>query len=238
MAAIDVFAFVRDQRHSRPRALLAAVVLVGTSGCVHLEQTIQIKPNGAARFTYHYSVAEDTLETIAAGHRTIEGWQGGQPGPGLTDLNWLFNAAAAERHFAGHGIKLKRHRTYTKGGRRHVELALSATDVGRALDSGKFGEFSLTRTETGEFRFHAHLVAEPEPQELTPEQLNRLRALCDDLWLSFSVEVPTRILETTATRVDGKRATWVFDPAQSADFLVQTPVIGLSFSSEGLDWKQ
>ena len=235
---LGVPASARTRTRQGVRAVVAALVIHLCAGCVHLEQEILIDSDATAIFTYHYSVAADTFETVAAGRRVIEAWQGRQPRPEITDLNWFFNGTAAEQYFSGPGLKLERYRAYTKGGRRHVELEIAADDVRRALESGRFGEFALTQTDEGDFLFRADLVSEPEGAPLTPEQLDRLRALCDDLWLKLRVKVPTRIRETTATRSRRRSATWIFDSARNADFLERAPVIELSFSGKGLDWQQ
>ena len=217
---------------------IGVLLAVLASGCVHLEQRVEIESDGTARVFYHYSVAEDAFETLQTAQRVVEHWQGRPPPASDGQLNWFFSRDQAASHFSGNGLRLASFRDYTKVGRKHVELSVVAEDIFKALSSGKFGLFSLSRTEDGNWRLLADLATDPGPHELTEEQLTHLRALCDDLWLCLEVTAPTHILESTASEVRGSRAKWVFDPGNDESFLKQTPRIELVFSGKRLDWEE
>ena len=222
---------------ARLRAAGAGVVLLLVGhGCVRLEQQIAIRGDGSATFTYHYSVADETRTTLTAGRREIERWQGRKPGPGEEDLNWVFSKDAAFRHFTGKGVRLETYRAYAKDGRHHVEVVISAENAHRALQTRKFGAFSLSRTSEGHILFQDDIVRDIDPAPLNPEQLARVRQLCDGLWLRFALRVPGKILSSTAGESGRGRATWVLDPQNDPQILVDIPRIMLRFESENATW--
>ena len=211
------------------RAAVVALVLAG-HGCVHLTQTIVIRPNGSGTVTYRYSVAEEHLANLATGRRVIEQWQGAAPGAGVLRLNWILNEAAAERHFSGEGVKLKHYRIRSRNGRRVVDVVVYLADAAEALRSARFGDFDLSSLEAGITRLRATIAGTAEQPAVSPAQLAELRALCAGLRLVLKVQVPGKIVETTAHTVEGTTATWIFDAAGDPGFLAETPVIDLAFA--------
>lgn len=214
-----------------------AMVLCLCGGCLHLDQAIILHKDGSGRMLFHYSVPEDTVTTLAAGQRIIEQWQGRNPGPEATDLQWFFSKPAVTRQFTSRGTSLKEYRVYNKGGRRHVQIEVAAANAWTALESGRFGDFQVTRTPEGDVVIRADLPEDPSAEPPGPKELERLRALCEGLSMTLTIEAPTEVLDATAPGGGGgRKATWVFDPAVDESFLSRMPVIELKLSGKGLDW--
>jgi len=95
-------------------------------GCIHLEQRIQINPNGSGVVTYEYSVAEETFGTVAAGRMAIGGWQD----PPVAGLNWFASERAVNEYSAGDEFEVQQYRTTRQGARRHVRIVVLAGDRG------------------------------------------------------------------------------------------------------------
>ncbi|OGV72080.1 MAG: hypothetical protein A3K19_08315 [Lentisphaerae bacterium RIFOXYB12_FULL_65_16] len=228
----------RARTNWRPILLCAAMALglLLNAGCLYLDQAIVLREDGSCTVTYRYSVPEDAVPNLATAQRVIEQWQGRNPGPDSNDLQWCFSRPAVSRHFAGRGLTLKGHRIYEKDGRRYAEITVNADNAWAALESGKFGPFQLSRTAEGDYRLRADIPEDPAAKPPTPEQRDKLRALCEGLSLTLTLETPTKIISTSSTAASGKKATWVFDPRVDDTFLAKTPVIDLTFSGKDLNW--
>ena len=232
--------FLHKRRAGLGAGTRLALVLVTTlaPGCLHLRQQLQIHRDGSLTASYEYSVPAATLPTLRRGRGIIETWQGLAPGADLSRLNWILNREAVARHFSGFGIELNTYRSYEKKGRHYVEINVRAAAAREALRSGRFGAFSLQRTESGDVLFSADVIRTPAAREPRPEELARLRELCDGLRLRLDVRVPTEILASTATETSAQEHSWVFDPQVDPEILVRTPPIRLLFRGTGLDWMQ
>ncbi len=214
--------------------LPAAVLCV--TGCVHLEQGIELRKDGSATFTYRYSVATDVYELVETGQHVLENWQGRSAVDDPMLLNWFFSEARAREHFSGPGLRIETCRTFDEGGRRQFELVATAADARHALGSGKFGLFTLRRERSGAFRFAADMVSSDDVRDVNPEELARLQQLCDDMKLVLKLTVPTKLLDSTATRASKREASWVFEPARDGAFLARPPTISATFSGRSLGW--
>jgi hypothetical protein len=198
------------------------------SGCIHLEQRVKINSDGSGVVTYDYSVAEETFGTVATGRMAIGEWQK-RPQAGL---NWFTNERAVNRFFAGKKLEVQYYRMFRKGGRRHVRVIVLAPDLRAALATGKLGDFRLDQTADGNGRFRRLPPAKPQAKKLSEEDVARLRALCDDLWLRLVVETPTDVLSATSTDRKGKQITWAFDPGSDDSFLRKRPEIEVVYKGK------
>lgn len=202
-----------------------ASLLLG--GCIHLEQRIQINPNGSGVITYDYSVAEETFGTVASGRMAIGSWQN----PPVAGLDWFASERAVNEYFAGDQFEVQHYRISRKGGRRQVRIIVLAKDIQAALATGKIGDFRLDQTPEGNWRFHSAAPAKPA-KKLTDEELDKLRALCDDLWLRLVVATPYPIVEATTKDKEETQATWLFDPAADDSFLRERPRIEVTYQGK------
>lgn len=195
-------------------------------GCIHLDQRIQINPNGSGVVTYEYSVAEDAFGALAAGRLAIGSWQS----PPAGGLPWFASERAARSHFAAPEFEVQFYRASRRDGRRVVRLVVLAHDLRSALAGGRLGDFRLERTPEGNWRFASappvRAAAAAPPSE---EEVARLRALCDDLWLRLTVDTAGPVLDTTAPERGERRAVWVFDPGVDDSFLRERPRLEVVF---------
>jgi hypothetical protein len=212
--------------HFRSTFLLLPCLLA--AGCIHLEQRIQINPNGSGVVTYEYSVAEDTFGTLAAGQMAIGSWQS----PAAGGLAWFASERAVSEYFADSGFQVQLYRASRREGRREVRIVILANDLQRALETGKLGDFRLERTPEGNWRFGGKPPAAATMKKPSEEEVARLRALCDDLWLRLEVTTPAPILTTTAKERRERQAVWLFDPGTDDSFLRERPRIEVVYQGE------
>ena len=215
-------------------ALAAALLL--TAGCVEFDQTIVIDKSGSAVISLSYTFDETLMATFASAQRVLEGWQTGQPVAAQDPLFWLTNEELAKSYFSGNGITLQKYRNQVNQGRRLVHVVCNATDIRKALATGKFGRFAIVRNEYGNYLFSADLGAAGEGAELPEEQVKRLRTLCRGLKLGLAVQTPTNILATSGEKAADNVVLWRFDLERDDTFLRKLPPIRVVFRNRDLDW--
>lgn len=199
-------------------------------GCIHLEQTIRLRRDGSAVISYHYSVAEETMAALANGRRAITARQQGGNRAG-SELEWFTNEAAVRKHFSGNGLGVTRYRTYRRSGRLHVEMEVEARDAVRAFNAGCFGALSLRAGPEGTVEFASTLPGTEPPKE--PE---RLRSLCDDLWLRLTVITPGDLVAASGKQRGKRTAVWTFDPGTDREALSRPFVIMARFRTDAPAW--
>ena len=222
------------------RFTVALTVMVGllAGGCLEFEETITIRNGGGATIKLEYSLEEALAGTWATAQGQIEEWQDNPPVADPRKLDWILNENLARKYFHGNGIALERYNTTVKNGRRQVLLVCSLTEINEGLATGKFGDFTLTRRSNGDYIFKADLPESGEATPVTAERKEKLQALCRGLQIKITVQVPGKILETTAPAREEKSAVWTFDAAKDSGFLLRTPQISLTFSGQDLTLSQ
>ncbi len=71
--------------------------------------------------------------------------------------------------------------------------------------------------------------------EMDPEMLNQMAAMFAGMRIANQFVVPTEIIETNATEVDGRSAAWIYDIENDPAILTQLQDFNMRvvFSSEG-----
>ncbi len=209
----------------------AVAALALAAGCVEFEEAFVIRADGGGAVTLHYSVDEQLLAAQADAQRVAEGAQAGAKVTSPAEqLNWILNEERARAWFTEEGVRLQRYTAASRNGRRTVTIECTVENFPKALASGKFGAFSIVKTEKGPFRLHADL---PQGAPVTdPAQLERLKALTKGMRLQFSVQAPGKILTAPGAEVAGRTARWVFDPAKNDACLKNPPAIDLTYDEK------
>ena len=207
-----------------------AVVLL-TAGCIHLEQTLMLNGDGSLMVRYHYSIAEESSGLMTAGRHVVEQWQGKVT---TAKAEWFTSEAAVRRHFAKPGVRLQQFRSFSEGGRRHIEILVFAEDGPGAINRGVFGAFCCERGPDKTVLLKAELPNVPEILAEADDQA--MEALCDDLYLRLEFKVPGRITTSTAPKSARRSATWEFDPTADTDFLRRMPQISCRFPASRFSW--
>ena len=93
----------------------------------------------------------------------------GQAAPVPARYRWFFNEALAKETFSGEGIRLREWTTWAKDGRRHVRIVCDLQNMAKGLATGKFGDFTYMKLESGEYLLRAELP--PPPEGAKPPEL-------------------------------------------------------------------
>ena len=199
------------------------------AGCVELEQVMVIRADGGGAITLHYLIDSQLLAAQASAQKAVEGMQTGEVPADKTaeQLKWILNEEKARAYFSDDNIRLQRYSSVMNSGKQSVTIECTMDNVSKALTTGKFGTFSLIKTEAGPYRLHADL---PQGGEVSdPAKLERLRALTKGLKLQFAVQVPGKILTAPGAEIAGRTARWTFNPAQNDACLKTPPAIDLTY---------
>ena len=191
-----------------------------------------IRGDGGGAITLRYLVDEQLVAAQASAQKAITGMQTGEIPADKTaeQLNWILNEERARAYFPDDNIRLQRYSSVLRAGKQSVTIECTMDSVSKALASGKFGAFSLVKTESGPYRLHADLPLGGEVSD--PVKLERLRALTKGLKLQFIVQVPGKILTAPGAEIAARTARWTFNPAQNDACLKTPPAIDLTYSEK------
>ncbi|MGE3173650.1 MAG: hypothetical protein AB7O97_13585 [Planctomycetota bacterium] len=132
----------RLRRAPRSRALaLALTATLALSGCLEVEQTVTIAPNGGGTIDVVLRMSEATLADV---QRAAAANQGGAP----ADPGALFAEASVRRELESAGLELKAHAATRKDGARTVTLQAgfdAPATLRRSPLSGSAAEWEFTR---------------------------------------------------------------------------------------------
>ena len=221
-----------------PAAWLAALAGLAFAGCVELEQTLRLQPDGSLTFSLHYTVPEDALPQLAAAQQAIEGWQGGDAKTPPDSLQWIFNRKLATAFFSRDGLELTRYDQAIRDGRAVVDIAGRATDGMAALRSGRLGPLTIAPDAVGNVVLRMALAADDGVAARNePQRAAELQQLCKGLKLVLVISCPTDVVDSSGERVNSRESRWVFDADKTPDFLLKTPVIQLAFKPTDA-WKE
>ena len=196
-----------------------------------LFRSFVLNGDGSLLVRYQYSFAEENAELLGAANRIVERWQ---DLPWRQAPRWFADEAAVRTHFSAPGVRLQGFESSAAGGRRHVAFSVFAERGAAAINAGVFGAFRLERLPDGALELSAEM---PEvPADAAPPAPALTEALCDDLHLRLTMQVPTPITQTTAPRTDRRTAIWDFDPAKDTAFLAGLPRIACAFEARHLEW--
>lgn len=110
-----------DQEDMRRRTVVVALAGILSSGCLEMEQTVTIAPDGGGRQVVKMAMSESTLAEV---QRSAQAAQlGGTPDPAA-----VFDKDAVGRELREAGMTLVSHAAKRGAGRRTVELEASFAD--------------------------------------------------------------------------------------------------------------
>jgi hypothetical protein len=193
------------------------------AGCIQVDQTLTLEADGSGTLAIRYGMAEETLAQLRAMEQ-----MSAQGGDGLsmeqkTPFDFDPEQVRAELEAdKPAGVELTSLSSEVVNGWKFIDLELAFDDV-RALkrtDLFKDSRLAITPTRDGNFRVtqrggSTDLSGDAAGRQLMPQ----MTAMLAGFRIAQTIVVPGEIIETNATRVDGRRASWVFDIAQDPNVM-------------------
>jgi hypothetical protein len=220
--------------------LVVGVLLLALAGCIRVDQTLTLNADGSGTLAMRYGMSEQTIAQLKAMEQL--GAQGGQ-GPGMAqEQPFEFEPAEVRKAFEADkpaGVELTALSSEVVDGWKYIDLTVTFDDV-RALKRTELFEDSklaIERVGGGNYRLTQRGAGDVSAPGASEQQLmQQMSAMLTGFRIAQTLVVPGDIVDTNATAVDGRRATWVFDIAQDPDVintLAQTD-LELVFAGDGV----
>jgi len=220
-------------------AVFAAVLLL--SGCIKVDQTLTIEPNGSGTLDMEYGMSEQTVAQLEAMKQMSEGMS--QEGVEVESKSSLeFDEEEIRNDFADknlQGVKLLDVSSESRDGWKYmkVKLAFDNLDALKKTEFFEDSDLTLTKNADGNYVLAQKLGSEemgmPGPEASTgagtsegsaaaggeasgapdmgAQMMQGMAAMFAGLRIAMTVVVPGEIIESNATQVEGNRASWVYD---------------------------
>ena len=203
--------------------MLALVVTFGT-GCIEMTHELEIQGDASAVYRLNYAITEQAINQFRAMftlRRDLALAEGVTPDPDPAPLIMTFldpSVSSIREHlqrWEENGIAIRTLRENTRSLWRDFTIVLDIEDISRLPDIPFFAQqgFSLQTDSNGQYVFsRPALVTEADsiPPAFSNQELEQIRPFLDGFNTQVRIEVPGRILSTTAGRTSMQTAIWEF----------------------------
>ncbi|MFO7820790.1 MAG: hypothetical protein R6V56_01835 [Lentisphaeria bacterium] len=216
-------------RNATPLIPVLIALLSLTAGCIHLEQSIEVKKDGAVVTSLHYSLPKEYFEACKMARSQVDELQGLPPA--LTPF-WPWNRVAVEEYIEQSESTLLEYKKLTEGGRKHVFLIYK----GKHSDAENAGIQDVVPVDIHKGLQKGFRVVKVPLQEnltgsteLSTQEEEKLKVLSAGMRLSFSITVPGKIISTSGNIENSNTATWEFDLERNPSLIKSLPEIKLTY---------
>ena len=223
------------------------------AGCVKVDQTITLDKDGSGTLEMRYGMSEQTIAQLEAMQQMSQG-MGEEGAAGAEDESpFEFDEEQVRRDFEAdkpEGVELVALSSENVGGWKYINMTLKFDDL-EALKRTEFfedsnlslvrdgdGNYVLTQTSgddaVGDMGDMGDMGGDGE--EMQAQMMQQMSAMFAGLRIVTSVVVPTKIIDTNATEVEGDKASWVFDIDEDPAVLskLDNTKMRVVFAGEGL----
>jgi len=226
---------------------MAAVLAIAVSGCIKVEQKLTLEKDGSGTLHIRYGMSEQAIAQIEAMEQMSQA-MGEQDGLGMDDdtpFNFDFDERQVQEDFAAQnldGLDLRSVKSETLDGWRYMDLEISFKSLSALSKTDYFedNELRLTKDAEGQYVLTQYsgdedIVPDGDPAE-QQQMMQQMAAMFAGMRLANHIIVPTDIIETNATELDGNQASWVFDVEDDPMVLTKLENLRMRvvFSSEGI----
>lgn len=225
--------------------VLAATTLLALTGCVDVEQTLSLKPDGSGLFKVRYGMRADELKRMEELSKMAAEIEGITPEE-ASDSPFDFNEEDIRNDFAEYrpeDVKLEAVQITETNGWKYVNLDISFKRLEGLLKTDFVSDESITLTRSGTDTYtfrHAPPVEKASETKLEGMDAGAINDLMAGMMKGFRavlrVEVPGTVQETNADTHDTTSATWSYDLEKDTNALrrAQTQEMTLTFSGKDL----
>ncbi len=213
----------------RSFVVLAAVLVL--SGCIKVDQTLNIESDGSGTLEMVYGMSEQTLAQIEAMKQMAASMEEeGVAEKAQTDSPLDFDPEKIRQEFAAKnlkGIELTEVASEVREGWNFMRIKTRFENLA-ALQQVDFIEdsgLSITQDANGNHVLTQKLGSDEMGSEGAPEMdeqmMQGMAAMFAGMRIASTVVVPGKILESNATEVSGNQASWIYDVDQDPQALVR-----------------
>ncbi len=194
--------------HNRLIRIALFCLLITLTACVEMKQSISVHKSGRGEFSIFLSVPQNAYKDLVQNDPQLARFFDPQLGSA-----W-FNEAD--------GIKITKYRVHgLDDDRKYVNIEGMISDVEKALASGKLGAFRLQKD--GKKRRIQLALKAPEKSD------DSIRKLAKGVKLELAIEVPGKILKTSASKNRNGTVHWFFNADSDHEFLQSPPEIFVEY---------
>lgn len=232
------------------RVFCVLAIAFALTGCFKIDQTLTLNNDGSGVLEMRYGMSEQAIAQLEAMEKMAEA-MGEDDGEAMTmdadtPFDMSFDEAQVREEFEAKGldgVELLSATSETVDGWRYMQLIIRFDHLA-ALNQTEFLEdnpLSLTQNADGNYVLtqgdgHGDANGDDTDSELEAQMLQQMAAMFAGLRIASRVVVPTAIIDTDATEVDGRTAAWIYDIEENPSVLteLQNITMRVVFSGEGV----
>ena len=229
-------------------AALACATLVLAGGCVQIESSLSIEPNGSGRLHYVYGMSDQMLAQLDGMRslaRQLDDAQG-KPSGVATNQDLAtpspFEESAvrkALKAYESYGIALESLKFTRRNDWKFVDVVVSFKNVAALSRAPFLGDtvFELTQPAEGACRLTQKYLNGAEPLDITdPEIQKNVMPILAGLKVTVAVTTPGRILESNAQKRAEQTVMWEVDIDRNPEVIrnYQRDGLYVAFEAKGL----
>ena len=220
--------------------LLALAAFSLFCGCVKVDQTLTLNPDGTGTINLSYARSEESASTMQGFARAMMD----QSGPDMqTPLDFTDEELRQDfKEYEPYGVFLDSLKSEERDGWKYRHMVIRFRDLKGLAQTGFLSDrnISIARNAQGNYVFTQAASANGNiPEELSgddPQTAYMLAQLMEGFRAVIRVRTPGRILETNAPEKTDNSATWTFDLDKDPQALekVQKLSMKIVFDGKGL----
>jgi hypothetical protein len=236
----------------RFRWLVVAALALALTGCIKLDQTLTLEKDGSGTLDVRYGMSEQAIAQLEMMEQMSQSMGEGD-GAGIemdadTPFDFDFDEAQVREDFASQnleGVELLSASSETVDGWRYMELKIKFDSLDALMKTEFFedSEMSLAKDAEGNYVLSQRsgdgddaAGASAGDEEMQAQMLEQMSAMFAGMHIANRIVVPSEIVETNATEVDGRTAAWVYDIDEDPSVMTKLENLSMRvvFSSDGV----
>lgn len=226
---------------------VAVVAAVALTGCIKVDQTMTLQKDGSGTLNIRYGMSEQAIAQIEAMEQMSQamGEQDGAEIDNEAPFDFDFDEQQVREDFEAQnldGVELLSAESEIADGWRYMQLTVAFDSLAALSKTDYFedNELSLTKDAEGNYVLSQRsgdgdIVPDAEPAE-QQQLMEQMAAMFAGMRLANRIVVPSEIIETNATELEGNKASWVFDIDEDPTVLGKLENLDMRvvFSSDGV----
>jgi len=233
------------------RWLWLVALVLSVSGCIKVDQTLTLEKDGSGTLDIRYGMSEQAIAQLEAMEQMGQA-MGETPGAddGMdaeTPFDFDFDEAEVRESFESQdieGVELLAAESETVDGWRYMDLEIAFDNLSALAKTEFFedSEISLEKDTEGNYVLRQRSGdggptgsdgAGDDPMQ--DQMMQQMAAMFAGMRIANRVIVPTEIIETNATDVDRRTASWVFDIDEDPTVMTKLDHVDMRvvFASDG-----
>ncbi|WP_201243900.1 hypothetical protein [Halochromatium salexigens] len=232
------------------RLFCVLAVAFALTGCFKIDQTLTLNKDGSGVLDMRYGMSGQALAQLETMEKMAEA-MGEDSGKAMemdadTPFDMNFDEAQVREEFEAKGldgVELLSATSETIDGWRYMDIKMAFDSLAALQQTDLFesNEVSLARNAEGNYVLtqaggDANASEDDVDSEMETQMLQQMATMFAGMRIASRVVVPTEIIETDATEVDGRTAAWIYDIEENPDVLTELQNINMRvvFSGEGV----